>query len=71
MTAKLPKLTAEVDPYLTEYNYGFACLCYEDDEYVTKFVFAERDDAEVAKERWEAGEASLRHLALKRMEMEG
>ena len=63
----LPKLTADIDAYLTEYNWGWNVLCYENDEYVAKFCFANKDDAEIMKERWEAGNASLRHIALKKM----
>lgn len=60
----LPKLTAIVDPFLTEVNFGYNLLCYEDDELVHTFVFAYKDDAELAKVRWEEGRCSLGHIVL-------
>lgn len=57
-------LSADVDPELTETTAGYNCLCYENDEYVTRFYFVNRADAEECKERWLAGDGSLRHRAL-------
>jgi hypothetical protein len=62
-------LSAIVDPHPDEISYGWNVLCFEDADYVTRFFFANRDDADTMKARWESGHASTRHMALVRLEM--
>lgn len=57
-------LTAVVDIDVDENRFVYVVLCYEDDEYTHRFYFANRDDAEVMKERWESGRSCARHLAI-------
>lgn len=55
------KLTADVEAFLNEENYGWKVYCYEDNECITQFVFNNKVDAMIRAAQWCDGQLSSSH----------